>query len=171
MRIRITQPGWEKFNDMFGSVHFEDGVSTHDVTHREAMSLGSIVSVELLDGTPIGAAQHLLDIKASGLVAPEPENRRVVEPPPPTEPEEIRIYTESELMKIADEKGITGLREIGDKLGAKATSIRRLLSDILTAQQLVVRAPAPPQPEPAFEPAPEASEPQPEAEPEANEEQ
>lgn len=43
--------------------------------------------------------------------------------------------TREELEAIADEKGITGLREIGNELGVKSNSIEDLIGKILAAQK------------------------------------
>lgn len=45
------------------------------------------------------------------------------------------VYTREELELIADDKGIGGLRDIGDKLDAKSNSIEGLIDKILTAQK------------------------------------
>ncbi|MDX5412913.1 MAG: hypothetical protein LPK02_07680 [Rhodobacterales bacterium] len=46
------------------------------------------------------------------------------------------VYTREELEAIADDKGITGLREIGDALDAKSNSIEGLIEKILAAQKV-----------------------------------
>lgn len=43
--------------------------------------------------------------------------------------------TREELEAIADEKGISGLREIGNELGVKSNSIEDLIGKILAAQK------------------------------------
>lgn len=50
----------------------------------------------------------------------------------PVEP--TRVYTRAELEEIADQDGIKGLRDIGTPLGAKNTSIHKLIDEILAAQ-------------------------------------
>ena len=49
-------------------------------------------------------------------------------------PVEAVVYTENQLLDIAQEKGISGLREIGEPLGVKNTAIRGLIREILAAQ-------------------------------------
>lgn len=44
------------------------------------------------------------------------------------------VYERAELEKIADEKGIAGLREIADPMGVKDNSINGLIKEILQAQ-------------------------------------
>ena len=51
----------------------------------------------------------------------------------PLPPKPIAL-TQVDLEAIASEKGINGLREIGNPLGVKNTSVRGLISEILVAQ-------------------------------------
>jgi len=46
----------------------------------------------------------------------------------------VKIYSREELEKIADDKGIKGIREISDPLGLKSTSIVPLIDMILEHQ-------------------------------------
>ena len=50
--------------------------------------------------------------------------------------EEIESYTKEQLEAIADEKGIAGLREIGDANKVKSNSIESLIEKILHAQKV-----------------------------------
>lgn len=45
------------------------------------------------------------------------------------------VYSRAELEEIADEKGITGLRSIGDGYAVKSNSIEGMIEKILTAQK------------------------------------
>lgn len=47
----------------------------------------------------------------------------------------VKVYTREDLEAVADEKGIAGLREIGDALGQKSNSVETLIDKILTAQE------------------------------------
>lgn len=52
--------------------------------------------------------------------------------------EEIKLsqplFTKEDLQKIADEKGIAGLREIGDKMNIKFRSVEEGIRELLAAQ-------------------------------------
>lgn len=47
----------------------------------------------------------------------------------------VKVYSREELEMIADEKGLKGLREIGDVLGVKGTAIITMIETILAAQK------------------------------------
>jgi hypothetical protein len=61
------------------------------------------------------------------LTAPTPDLEDVQEP--------RAVYTREELEKIADDKGIAGLREIADPMGVKDNSIMGLIKEIIQAQE------------------------------------
>ena len=63
-----------------------------------------------------------------------------------------KSWTQEELSAIADEKGIKGLREIGDDLGLKGTGIADLIAKIVEATKGVAAVEsAPAQETPAAE--------------------
>jgi hypothetical protein len=63
MRIRITQPGWEDFSDMFGTTAFKNGVSVHDVDPVQVARIGATVCIEDYEepDVQIGPATDLLN--------------------------------------------------------------------------------------------------------------
>lgn len=75
------------------------------------------------------ATQALNEAIASGEEIVEPTNEE-----PTSEP--AKIYTAKELEEIADKDGMAGLREIGDALEVKDTSIAGLMEKILAKQEV-----------------------------------
>jgi len=75
---------------------------------------------------PVKSEQDLVDEELSNLVE-TPESAD-------TETQPVRIYSQAELEEIADSKGISGLREIGNLLGVKDNSIQGLIKEIIAAQ-------------------------------------
>lgn len=158
MRVKITQPGWLTYTGDLGTVQFENGVSMAPMPHREAMALGAYISVVEIDenGEELGPVSpgldqvrvmtveavveapivRLSDVLAQQKLLDEEERARLeAEGEVLNAPEPARhIYNQDELEDIAAEKGIVGLREIGDPLGVKGTSIRGLIADILLKQ-------------------------------------
>lgn len=145
MLIKITQPGWETYSGDLGCVPFENAVSLKDISEREALQLGSFITVVEVDADgnelgPVSPAHELF--KASNLRAEvlEPLDRgsdevvAEVEPEPAAEVEPASLHTESSLYTVADAEGIVGLRKIGDPLGARHTSIKGLIAEILKVQ-------------------------------------
>jgi len=134
MKLRLTGSGFENFTGQMGAHEFLNGVSTTDVTERDAIRLSGVFHTEWVDPS-VGVqhpslAQRLLDngsveatnnlqLGAQGEAAPEV----VVEPK--------KVWTEADLAAVADRDGIKGLREIADPLGLKSNSILELINLIL----------------------------------------
>ena len=163
MKIKIIQKGYELFTGPFGSVEFANGVSIDHVSRREAERLGSILPiVEINDegeeNGPISIGQTDLDNrdKKAEVKAPletqettegdddaaetkgEAEDSESDGPEQGVEnesAERAKIYTEAELEAIADKDGMSGLREIGNKIDAKGNSIDKLIIKILQKQK------------------------------------
>lgn len=160
MLVKITQPGWASYTGPLFGVHFENAVSQGPVRRDQALQLGAMVSVVEVDEHgnelgPVSPAHELVvtrdvsaeivermktDAQAAGndgqTASNEPDaiqgddGADMIE----TEAEGPKVYTEAELQDIADAKGIAGLRDIGEPLGVKNTSIRGLIREILAAQ-------------------------------------
>lgn len=133
-KLRLLEPGWEKFTGDFGPVRFVDGVSVDEVNPLDAQRLSNLVRLERLDGTNPSTSQLVIDsqtIKMDGALVRDVRSGEFnnLTPDAPT----IR-YTEEQLVEIADTKGIKGLREIADPMGLKSTSIATLIQEILKVQ-------------------------------------
>lgn len=139
MRLKITEQGWETFSGNLGVVVFEDGVSVGDVSHIEANIIsGNIRVVELESGDNVGALEldsdmqnkrcESVTLKTMAEIFAEQVGEVQDKP---VEVETVPHYTKDELEAIADKKGIAGLREIGDQVGVKGTSISGIIEAIL----------------------------------------
>lgn len=128
MKLKIVEAGWKGYTGMFGVVEFVDGISVDHVNHVERNLLCSLIRVEEFD---------------EGVVE-QPQEEKVAEPQVESDAAQDSVatdaapaapgYSREKLEQIADEKGIAGLREIGDSWGVKATSIAKLIDEILEAQ-------------------------------------
>jgi hypothetical protein len=132
-RIRMIDTSFANLTGEFGGVEFVDGLSTREVTTIEAMRIAGCVRAELVDGTNPSIAQIIIDSKNAAMSTDmvrevTPEGNLVVPVP-------AKIWTEKELEEIADEKGIAGLREIGDTLDVRSNSIPKLISAIIARQR------------------------------------
>lgn len=128
MKIKLVQPGWETFSDYLGYTLFKDGTSVEEVSPAEAARLASIVSIETLDGKNPSPAQKILDNWSAPMAVATTQTADTA-----AAPAVHKSWTASELEAIADEKGIKGLREIGDALGVKGTGIADLVAKIVDA--------------------------------------
>lgn len=127
MKIKIVEPGWETFSDHLGFVLFKDGVSVEDVSPAEAARLASIVRIETLEGRNPSPAQMILDNWSGPMIVATTDTADAAMAASAVS------WTQEELSAIADEKGIKGLREIGDALGVKGTGISDMISKIVEA--------------------------------------
>lgn len=151
MKIKIIEKGWEGYNGPLGTIHFENGVSTNPFSHAEGLRIGANIQVVEVDdeGNELGGVglghefQTIVKMgietipllptdaerAASAVLEPivEEETKPVIEG-------DAKVHTREELEAIADAKGIKGLREIADPLGAKSNSIPALIDAIIEAQ-------------------------------------
>lgn len=128
MKIKIVEPGWETFSEYLGFTLFKDGESVEDVSPAEAARLASIVRIETLEGRNPSPAQMILDNWSGPMIVATTDTADAASPAAP-----VKSWTQEELSAIADEKGIKGLREIGDDLGLKGTGIADLIAKIVEA--------------------------------------
>ena len=138
MKIKINQSGYENFTSYLGTTEFIDGISAHDVLPRQINLLASIVCILNADtGEQIGPGHDFEMIKDTGAIS-EPTLYATAEDMKQELLPEIvqtvkRRYTREDLEEIADKKDINGLRDIAEPLSVKATSITKLIDDILKA--------------------------------------
>lgn len=139
MKIKISEPGYAGFTGNMGPVLFEDGVSVEHVSTREVNLLSALLQVVNAEtDAPVGA---LVDEAARWndsveiINLPTNAESQAVQPS-----SEVLVvipvlqtvqYTREELEKIADEGGISAMRDIADPLGVKSTSIAKLIDGIL----------------------------------------
>lgn len=160
MKLKIKQDGLCNYTGYLQTIHFTNGISDRDVKHNEAIRISVVMACVWEDGSevsrivdntqisaPIGRVTRDVYVKTevvAGNDSDHPEfihheekpkdavSKTIVEVLPPAEevPEIIVRYTRDELEKIADEKGINGLRDVATPLGIRDTSIRRLIERI-----------------------------------------
>ena len=161
-KIKIVEAGWAGYTGILGSLIFENGISTTVPTKVQADQFGVVMKFVEVDeqGEEIGVLSANADLIRTAHVAIEPhvpmksvaerkaeeaaaeaanpkpkEEVAAPDPMPATKPADpAKVWTRAELEAIADAKGINGLRVIGTPLGARNTSISKLIEEILQAQ-------------------------------------
>lgn len=157
MKLRLTGGGFEKLTGQFGLYEFENGLSVSDIPPNEAYRLACSVGAVWEDGSPANISElHNMHYHSSVDDLPQPPtqqneqgeineesqetsdeqsseetNEEVSEPEIDEEVKETSAWTREKLEKIADEKGIKGLREIANEYGVKANSINALIDELL----------------------------------------
>lgn len=144
MKLRLKQPGFETYTGQMGTVFFDNGTSTKDVGHLDAVRIAAQFLCEWEDGSTASVAQSILDhahatthtiptamnadqalaAQSNGTTAQAAAER----------PDTARTYTEQELADLADTDGIKALRAIAEPLGVKGSSISDLIKAILAKQ-------------------------------------
>jgi hypothetical protein len=157
-RLRIVEAGWEGYTGLVGPVEFVNAISVDPVSAREQAVIGGIIRIESIDegeeGTQVGPSAEL--VRSRDIDADHERVAATEQGIPVGNHGEMRLaverYTREELEDIADRRGINGLRDIADPIGAKGRSINEVINSILKAQAST-EAPAP-----VSEPAPEKTE-------------
>lgn len=142
MKLRLTQGGFENYTGQMGVVWFENGLSTTDVLPIDGIRISAAIGATWEDGSAANVGDmYLNSMDVPAHVGMGAINAMSVEPEAPApQQKEASVtapstaYTEEMLAKIADEKGIAGVREVGDQFGVKGTSIVSLIAAILKAQ-------------------------------------
>ncbi len=136
-RVRIVEPGWESFNGHFGTVEFVNGLSVQPVAWQEQQRLAGLVRMDTAEDDEegqLGPAIELTrgrdlstdDARVQGAnrgVLINGQTRLAIE-----------TYDRDELERIADAKGIVGLRDIAKAWDVTGRSISELITKILDAQ-------------------------------------
>jgi hypothetical protein len=155
MKLKIIQAGWANYTGMLCGAQFNEGVCD-EATKRQAAQIANIIQVETDEGKNPSDTQAVIDSQTTAMSIPEPVA------PPPAAPKITTIYSKEELEKIADEKGIDGLRAVAPE-GVKSKSIVKLIQAILDAQNAAkeqAKAAALEQPTTNEAPAPAAEQPE-----------
>jgi len=136
MKIKIVEAGWAGYTGPLGPVEFVDGVSVDDVSKGEMRQLSGIIQFEDADtGSDPSLAQELIDSQnVPAPLATVPTTEQIG----PVMPE--KVWTNDELVAIADAHGIKGIREVATPMGLKGTSIAELIGKILSVQAEQVKA-------------------------------
>lgn len=146
MKIKFANPDLASFTGMYGMLEFKDGVSVNDVSEHDVRLFGAITTIEVIgDGfTPEKSYDEIKNISAGSVTLPTLAELQaqaaqlvtaVMSPPEgATVSTPAVVYTKEQLEAIADKDGIAGLRNIGDTLDVRGTSITKLIQAILDAQ-------------------------------------
>jgi hypothetical protein len=146
-RVRLAQPGYDKFTGDFGCADFVDGVSVEMLDERQIDRIAMSIRVEDVDdeeGAQLGPQQrhfHAKSVSAEVTPPRRPPTKAelaALEPKEPVKPiAEVTYHTLAELEAVVDAKGINGLRDIGNPLGARARAIPDLITAILAAESVI----------------------------------
>lgn len=158
MKLRLTQAGFETYTGQMGVVMFKDGLSEGDVLPIDAIRISAALGAEWEDGTAANVGEMYLNnmhapahvgnedinnlsmpVEGQASAKPKTAKKAELKEQPKEQSDEAaaqekKVYTFEELSAIADEKGINGLREVGEPLGVKGTSIVGIIEAVLKAQ-------------------------------------
>lgn len=140
MKVRLTQPGFQKYTGQMGVVFFQDGLSTDHVAERDAIRMAAVMNCEWEDGSNLSPSQNVINTLKNAAPVQKAlttgEDGASTEPKtdePPAPPAETPKWTREELEALADAQGIQGLRQIADPAGIKGRSITEMIEAIVNA--------------------------------------
>lgn len=149
--LKIISQGWQGYNGQLNIITFKNGISTEPVTQRVADRIAASVRVVQCDAegnegeeaVPVGIQHRLINetLSRAPILKPlavqtEADKKleaRLDAARSLTAPIES-LFTRDDLEKIADAKGIKGLRDIADAWDVKGRAIPELIDKILAAQ-------------------------------------
>lgn len=153
MKLKLIGKQFVNFTGQFGGIDWENGVSVNDVNPIEANRIASIVGAKFLDGSDASECDKIISMKnmespyrqtSRPLTVEEIKNFEKEKNKRPldvkkenkSQPQKqtLKIYTREELEKIADEKGLNGLREVAVPYGVTANKVSSLIFKILDRQ-------------------------------------
>lgn len=155
--VSIDSGTWKGYTGPLGSYYFENGVSKDAIPLRAALRIGSSMEAYDQDGVRLHPTSYPLNQNPGSISVDVPTlETEGAKPAPvyeavttfstakqidlsPTQEvgEDGRIkstYSRNQLEAIADQKGINGLRDIGDPLNVKGRSVTELIDKIIEAQ-------------------------------------
>lgn len=137
-RVRITEPGWASFSDVFGTALFKDGVSVEQITWQEQQRLGGILRMESAEEDEVeirlGPSAELTRNREMGADDARVTNMDKAVIVNGEARLAVANYTRAELEDVADRKGLAGLRDIAAAWSVKGRSVNDLVHAILDAQ-------------------------------------
>lgn len=138
-KVRLLQPGYEKFTGQFGRNTFTNGLSDEPLLPIHAHFIGSAMKAEYEDGSAINPAENYslsavnTPAEAEKIAAERIESVSLSQERVTTDATEK--YTREQLEEIADKRGIKGVREVADLFDVKANSVAALIEGVLKAQE------------------------------------
>ncbi|AGC36048.1 hypothetical protein B7L88_gp004 [Rhizobium phage RHEph10] len=149
--LKIVSKGWQGYTGQLNIISFKNGVSTEPVPPRIADRIAASVQVVECDAKGKAAkvpvrvgVQHRLitETAARAAIATSLETQTDADKSMEAKLDAARsltapvetLFTRPELEKIADDSGMKGLRDIGDKWTVKGRGIPELIEKILVAQ-------------------------------------
>jgi hypothetical protein len=135
-RLRLMDPGFVNYTGPMGQVDFTDGVSDEKVAWREAQMLASLTYIEDADKPGYQLGPHVEEQRQKDRDTSDPIVA-LVDSGEHVNPEGAPVmerFTRADLEKIADEKGLEGVRSIARAWNRTGRSIAETISAIMDAQ-------------------------------------
>ncbi|QIG75614.1 hypothetical protein EVC20_043 [Rhizobium phage RHph_Y2_17_1] len=149
--LKIVSKGWQGYTGQLNIISFKDGVSTEPVPPRIADRIAASVQVVECDAkgkvpkvAVLVGVQHRLisETAARAAIATSLQTQTDADKSMEAKLDAARsltapvetLFTRPDLEKIADDSGMKGLRDIGDKWAVKGRGIPELIEKILAAQ-------------------------------------
>lgn len=138
-RIQILEPSLQNYTGILCGAEFKEGTSVRELSVIEQQRLCAVMRAQTIDGDNVSAAGQLANSrnKSADEARKEEKSAEIVEPMARCEAVDVAnapTFTREELEAIADAEGISGLRLVGEGIGARGKTINTLIESILKAQ-------------------------------------
>lgn len=137
-KIKLLESAFASYTGYMSGVEFKNGESIGEVPFVDQQRICSIMKAQTIEGVNVSGASALaMSRELTSFFALENEKKAdlVIDSPRGEDGggsnDEIIRYTRAELEAVADDGGIAGLRDIGNRFDVKATSIEKMIDAIL----------------------------------------
>lgn len=137
-KLVIKESGWAGFTGPLFGIEFVNGESVTQYTQMQMRQVSAMISVQTVDGHNPSVTQQMVDTQNTPMDRDMVRNEQTGELTTGAAMAEAikprRIWTVEELNAVADDKGISGIREIADPLNVHGREIAALIVAIMKSQ-------------------------------------
>lgn len=145
-KLKVVSPMWANYTGSLGRIAFVDGVSVEALSRQTRDRLSASMQFVEVDEdgeeTPAGVAHRLVseshmraDVVDALTLQSEDDKKKEAIQDVLSQTATTDIFSKEDLEKIADKKGIKGLRDVAERWGVKHRSIPVLIQMILDSQE------------------------------------
>lgn len=136
-KLKLLESTFVGYTGVLCGVQFKDGVSVKELPFVDQQRICASMRAETIEGknvSPSAAYTERYDVTLEDVKANEPKAEEIVPMARGVKEPAVPVYSREELEALADDRGIAGLREVGNKLDVKAKDIVGMINGILKAQ-------------------------------------
>lgn len=149
--VKIVQKGWETFDGILEGVQFKNGKSVESMSYLSAERIGcSMAVVDAETDKPVSSSQRIIDTRedtaepgritqslikseesAENIAKKIEKPKKAEKPKEATKTEMVFEFEREQLEELADNAGISGLREFAKEYNVNGTSIVGIIDALM----------------------------------------